>query len=205
MVAAIGSRTQGFEPMNKIAPRNKALLALTVASLVAVALPAAAQSYGGYGAPQPGYGQPSYGQPSYGQPSYGQPTYGQGGYGQGGYGQGGYGYGQDARGDFRVQLDRLGDRVRRDIDRGELNAWQGRRLMAQIGDLRQLERRYRYSGGSLDGRERLDLQARLNRVRAEIREAHGPRGYDRDDGYGPRGYDDEAYWNSDQGDRGPRR
>ena len=78
----------------------------------------------------------------------------------------GYGYGQDARGDFRVQLDRLGDRVRRDIDRGELNAWQGRRLMAQIGDLRQLERRYRYSGGSLDGRERLDLQARLNRVRA---------------------------------------
>lgn len=194
MVAAIGSRTQGFELMNKIAPLNKALLALTAASLVAVALPAAAQSYGGYGAPQPGYGQPSYGQPSYGQPPYGQ----------GGYDQGGYGYGQD-RGDFRVQLDRLGDRVRRDIDRGELNAWQGRRLMAQIGDLRQLERRYRYSGGYLDGRERMDLQARLNRVRAEIREAHGPRGYDRDDGYGPRGYDDEGYWNSDQGDRGPRR
>lgn len=171
---------------------NKIALALTAASLLAVALPAAAQSYGGgYGAPQPSYGQPSYGQPSYGQP--------------------GYGYGQDARGDFRAQLERLSDRVRREVDRGELNGWQGRRLMAQIGELRQLDRRYRYSGGYVDGRERLDLQARLGQLRDAVRRAHGPRGYDRDggygsQGYGPQGYDnDEDYWNADRGDRGPRR
>lgn len=190
--------------MKKIASLNTAALALTTASLLAVALPAAAQSYGGgYGAPQPAYGQSGYGQSGYGQTGYGQSGYVQLDYGQ-------PGYGRDGRGDFHAQIERLSDRVRRDIDDGDLNAWQGRRLMAQIGDLRQLERRYRYSGGYLDGRERMDLQARLEQVKDAVRRAHGPRGYDRDggydsQGYGDQGYDDEGYWNADRGDRGPRR
>lgn len=194
---------------------NRFALGLLASAVVAVALPAAAQSYSA-----PGYGPTA--APSYGQGGYGQGGYGQSGYVQLDYDQPGYGrdgYGRDGRGDFHAQIERLSDRVRRDIDEGDLNAWQGRRLMAQIGDLRQLERRYRYSGGYLDGRERMDLQARLEQLKDAVRRAHGPRGYDRDDGYdrdgysqpgysqgyGDQGYDDEGYWNTDRGDRGPRR
>jgi hypothetical protein len=173
---------------------KKIALALMATSVLAVALPAAAQSYGGgYGAPQPGYGQPGYGQGGYGS-------------GQGGYGQ--PGYGQDARGDFHAQLERLADRVQRDVSQGEINRWQGRRLFSEIGSLRQLERRYRYNG--LDGRERVDLQARLQQLKDEVRRAHGPRGYG-DGGAGPGAYgnggygNDEGYWSQDRGDRGPRR
>lgn len=182
---------------------NKIALALTAASLLTVALPAAAQTYGqgGY-APAPAYGQTGYGQPGYGQTGYGQSGYGQSGYGD----RGDYGYRQDGRGDFRAQLERLEGRIRRDLDQGELPAWQGRRLMNEIGGLRQLERRYRYSNGMVDGRERMDLQARLERLRDEVRAAHGPRYRDDDRRYGQGGYDsDEDYWTADRSDRGPRR
>lgn len=182
---------------------KRVLLGLVATSLLAAALPAAAQSYS-----QGGYGAPSYGSQGYGSPGYGDRS----GYGQDAYGQDAYG-----RGDFSAQIERLTDRVRRGLLRGEITSWQGRRLFTEIGGLRQLERRYRYNG--LDGRERMDLQARLGRVRYEIRGARGSSGYG-GGGYGDGGYDngddnsgydndsddnDGGYWSLDFGDRGPRR
>ncbi|MDQ0465515.1 hypothetical protein QO010_003304 [Caulobacter ginsengisoli] len=168
---------------------NRFALGLMASAVLAVALPAAAQSYGP--GPSGGYGSPAYG----------------GGYGQSGYGQSGYGqtgYGQTGRGDFSAQLERLTRRVGHGVDEGSLSSRQGQRLYAQIGGLRRLERQYRYSGGYLDGRERMDLEARLEQLRDQVR---GPRG-----GYGSNaypggypGYDDEGGWNQDRGDRGPRR
>lgn len=169
--------------MNKIAPLNKVVLGLAAASLFAVALPAAAQSYGP-GAP----------------PSYGGDYGDRGDYG---YGRGGYDRDGGRRDDVRAQIEQLSNHVRRDVDEGELTQWQARRLFGEIGDLRQLERRYRYSGGFLDRRERFELNARLDQLRGEVRAFHGAQGYG--GRYGPQGYGgSEDYWNQDRGDRGPR-
>jgi hypothetical protein len=164
---------------------NRFVLGLMAASLLAAAVPAAAQSYGP-AAP----------------PSYG------GGYDDRvdlGYGRGDYGYGRDGdrRDDFRAQIERLSNHVRREADEGDLTQWQARRLFGEIGDLRQLERRYRYSGGFLDRRERFELNARLDQLRGEVRAFHGAQGYG--GRYGPEGYGgSEDYWSQDRGDRGPR-
>ena len=174
---------------------NRFVLGLMASAVLAVALPAAAQSYGPSGSGGPTYGG------GYGQGGYGQTGYGQGGYGQSGYGQSDYGM-RPGRGDFSAQLERLTRRVSHGVDEGSLSSRQGQRLFAQIGGLRRLERLYRGSGGYVDGRERMDLEARLDQLKSQVRGSGG--GYGSSDYRG--GYDNtEGYWTDDRGDRGPRR
>ncbi len=201
---------------------NRFVLGLMASAVVATscvtwALPAAAQSYsspsypdsfqlqGGYGAPAGGYGTPSYDDEDGGVSSNGR------------YGRPGYGSGQG--GDFSAQLERLTRRVNHGVDEGSLSPRQAQRFFAQVGGLRRLERQYRYSGGFLDGRERMDLQARLEQLKDQVRGPRGPSGYGQSgydqggygqdgygsDGYNAPGYDNEGGWSQDRGDRGPRR
>jgi hypothetical protein len=96
-----------------------------------------------------------------------------------------YGYGQDVRYGGRDINDRereISMRIDRGVRDGSLNWREARSLRMELARVENLEQRYRYGG--INGFERADLNARLDRLSLQVR---GQR-HDRDYGYGY-GYD----------------
>ena len=149
---------------------KKILLSIAAAASVAAAVPAMAQSW------DRGHGYE------------GGPTYDRGdAYGRGGYDRGA-GYG-----DINQRIREITFRIERGTRDGSLDWRESRMLRGQLAGVQNLERRYGWDG--LDGRERADLNARLDRLSYQVR---GQR-HDRD--YGS-GYGDDRGGYGDY--RGPR-
>jgi len=115
-------------------------------------------------------------------PAAAQPGYGQG-YGQ----QGSYRGGGNADANISARINQLQLRFQAGVQSGSINRREAMTLRQQIGQLTQLDRRY--ARGGYDGRERAELQRRVNEVRVAIRRADRNNqarwnDYDREDGYG---------------------
>ena len=112
----------------------------------------------------------------------------------------------NANGNLSVRLQQLRTRLQAGVQSGAISGQEARPLRQQLRQLNDLERQYSVNG--ISGRERADLQQRIQNLRQQIRYAEG-RGYgqgqyDRDDdysqsgGYGQgRGYDDRMDRNND--------
>ena len=118
-----------------------------------------------------------------------------------GYRNGGYQMGGAAS--LHGRIGQLQARLDAGVRSGAISRDEARHLDRQIRDLVRLERQFSRDG--LSGRERSELQHRINEVRQQLRRADGGRdswGRDRDDDdrYGNRGYG----WGSDRDDRDER-
>lgn len=127
-------------------------------------------------------------------PAAAQPGYGQG-YGQ----QGSYRGGGNADANISARINQLQLRLQAGVQSGSINRREAMTLRQQISQLMQLDRRY--ARGGYDGRERADLQRRVNDVRVAIRRADRNNqarwnDYDREDGYGR-----DGRWNDRDDDR----
>lgn len=129
---------------------KKILLSIAAVATLAAAVPAMAQSW------DRGHGYD------------GGPTYDRGA----GYDRGG------SYGDINQRIREITFRIERGTRDGSLNWREARMLRGQLSGVQNLERRYSWDG--LDGRERADLNARLDRLSYQVR---GQR-HDRDYGSG---------------------
>jgi hypothetical protein len=116
--------------------------ALTAASLAAAAVPA--------------FAQPSYGQHDYSHQDYGQH-------------QGwNYGGGYNSAGSIHDKETRISYRIDQGVRDGGLTRREAYNLRAQLGRIEGIERNYRTSDGRLDGRERADVERRLDDLSARV-------------------------------------
>ena len=123
-------------------------------------------------------------------PAAAQPGYGQ---------QGQYRGGGNADANISARINQLQLRLQAGVQSGSINHREAMTLRQQISQLTQLDRRY--ARGGYDGRERADLQRRVNMVRVAIRRADRNNqaswnDYDREDGYGR-----DGRWNDRYDDR----
>ena len=98
---------------------------------------------------------------------------------------------QNYGGNVQLRVDQLRTELQAGVQSGEISRSEAMPLREQLRLLSQLERRYAVNG--INGRERADLQRRINQLRQEIRVAgHDGRGrYDRNDDRYDR--DDDRY------------
>ena len=109
--------------------------------------------------------------------------------------QGQYQGNYDAGGNLSVRIGQLRTRLQTGVQSGSITRQEAQPLRQQLRQLVDLERQYSVNG--LSGRERSDLQQRVQNLRQQIRYAEG-RGYgqgqyDRDDDYGQGQYDRDDY------------
>ncbi len=165
------------------------LLATTV---IAVALPAAAQSYGQGHDYRPGSG-------------YNQ------GYGQG-YGNSyQYGFGwsngweRGGRANFNREFDHIYAGIQHGMNDGSYRRSEARQFFREVQNLRRLEAYYRANDGRVGGREAGDLRQRIARLHAIMHAAH-QRGHNRQDyrGYDRGDYRGNDYRRNDRYDRDDR-
>lgn len=155
------------------------IAAAAVAALTGAAGAASAQTYGGAHRPDAAYGgqyRPD--------GAYGGQYRPDGAYRGGGYGANAINAKQAAVARRIVNAERMGVLTRREA----------RNLRMELGEVAQMERRFRVSRG-LDRREAGILNNRLDRlnwlIAAQVREARDGNRYGQ--GYGGRGYDDRGY------------
>jgi hypothetical protein len=130
---------------------NKLMISLAAAVAIGAAVPAAAQSYGYNG----GYGYNSGYQGSY----------------QGGYDryQGSYNRGPNMSGaQVNAREARLSALLQRAESRGQLSRYEVLNLRTELGRVEVIEKRYRWSGQGLTGRELAEVNARLDRVEQRL-------------------------------------
>ena len=109
--------------------------------------------------------------------------------------QGQYQNSYEANGNFSARIGQLRTRLQTGVQSGSISRQEAQPLRQQLRQLVDLERQYSLNG--LSGRERSDLQQRVQNLRQQIRYAEG-RGYgqgqyDRDDDYGQGQYDRDDY------------
>ncbi len=75
----------------------------------------------------------------------------------------------DRAGDLRATYAQLDMRIDRGVRDGSLSRREAWRLSSDLRGLRQLDARYRFSGGGLDRMERADLERRAERLSFQIR------------------------------------
>jgi hypothetical protein len=78
-----------------------------------------------------------------------------------------------------ARQDRLYSRIEQGVRSGQLTRPEARRLRERFVDLKQLENRYRRTGGRLDMRERTDLNRRFDALSSQIRRDRQDRQYRR--------------------------
>ena len=78
-------------------------------------------------------------------------------------------YGRSWGADLRARYDRIEQRIQRGLRNGALSHREATRLRAHLRDLRQLDRRYRYSDGRLTRWEQNDLEQRAERLQRQVR------------------------------------
>ncbi|HEX2764719.1 MAG TPA: hypothetical protein VHM92_12865 [Allosphingosinicella sp.] len=93
---------------------------------------------------------------------------------------------QYGSGNYPSRTYQLQEQLQEGVRSGAITRAEAMPLRQQLRQLGQLERQYSYGG--ITGRERSDLQMRINRLRQQIRFAarNGDSRYDRDDRYGDR-------------------
>ena len=98
---------------------------------------------------------------------------------------------QNYGGNVQLRVDQLRTELQAGVQSGEISRSEAMPLREQLRQLSQLERRYAVNG--INGRERADLQRRINQLRQEIRMAgrDGRGRYDRNDDRYDR--DDDRY------------
>jgi hypothetical protein len=107
-------------------------------------------------------------------------NYGGQNYGGQNYGQQNYG-GQNNGGNLQLRIDQLRMELQAGVQSGDISRPEAMRLRQQLRELSLLERQYAVNG--ISGRERAELQHRINTLRQGIRMASrdSNRRYDRDD------------------------
>ena len=85
----------------------------------------------------------------------------------------GVAYGYNNHRNDRVSVNERETALARRIDtafrRGELSPYEASRLMGQLRQIEAIEHRYRRTGRGLTANERIELNARLDRLQAQVR------------------------------------
>jgi len=132
---------------------NKLMISLAAVAAIGAAVPAAAQSYGGYGY-NGGYSHNG----------------GYDGY-NGGYDryQGSYERGSSwGGGQVNAREAQLSAQIQRAEMRGQLDRYDALNLRTELGRIELIEKRYRWSGQGLSSREVAEINARLDRVEQRV-------------------------------------